>query len=98
MHESGEYYIHDLNYYPMGTTTSCHIDLNKLFKDGFSTGDGFLREPNNIMTYSILTAIAIQANQNDQHGGQKYTSIRLLLCTRCSKTFKKNLCKQCMTF
>ena len=89
MHESGEYYIHDLNYYPMGTTTSCHIDLNKLFKDGFSTGDGFLREPNNIMTYSILTAIAIQANQNDQHGGQSIPALDYYFAPGVVKTFKK---------
>ena len=54
----------------MGTTNCCHIDLNKLFNDGFSTGRGFLREPNNIMTYAILTSIAILTNQNDQYGEQ----------------------------
>ncbi len=88
-HESGEYYIHDLNYYPMGTTTSCHIDLEKLFEDGFSTGDGFLREPNNIMTYSILSAIAIQANQNDQHGGQSIPALDYYFAPGVVKTFKK---------
>lgn len=88
-HESGEFYIHDLDYYPMGTTTSCHIDLNKLFQDGFSTGYGFLREPNNIMTYSILTAIAIQANQNDQHGGQSIPAMDYYFAPGVIKTFKK---------
>ena len=57
-HEGGSIYIHDLEYLPMGTTNCLHIDLNKLFKDGFSTGIGYLREPNNIMTYSILASIA----------------------------------------
>lgn len=88
-HESGEFYIHDLDYYPMGTTTCCHIDLEKLFQDGFSTGDGFLREPNNIMTYSILTAIAIQANQNDQHGGQSIPALDYYFAPGVVKTFKK---------
>lgn len=88
-HESGEYYIHDLDYYPMGTTTSCHIDLEKLFQDGFSTGYGYLREPNNIMTYSILTAIAIQANQNDQHGGQSIPLFDYYFAPGVVKTFKK---------
>ncbi len=88
-HESGEYYIHDLDYYPMGTTTSCHIDLDKLFNEGFSTGDGYLREPNNIMTYSILTAIAIQANQNDQHGGQSIPHFDYYFAPGVVKTFKK---------
>ncbi len=89
LHESGELYIHDLEYYPMGTTTTCHIDLDKLFKDGFSTGYGFLREPNNIMTYSILSAIAIQANQNDQHGGQSVPQLDSYFAPGVVKTFKK---------
>lgn len=88
-HESGEFYIHDLDYYPMGTTTSCHIDLEKLFQDGFSTGYGFLREPNGIITYSILTAIAIQANQNDQHGGQSIPALDYYFAPGVVKTFKK---------
>lgn len=88
-HESGEIYIHDLDYYPMGTTTNCHIDLTKLFQDGFSTGYGYLREPNNIMTYSILSAIAIQANQNDQHGGQSIPELDYYFAPGVVKTFKK---------
>jgi ribonucleoside-triphosphate reductase len=52
------------------TTTCCQIDIDKLFTGGFSTGHGFLREPNSIQSYSALACIAIQSNQNDQHGGQ----------------------------
>ena len=89
LHESGEFYIHDLDYYPMGTTTSCHIDLQKLFQDGFSTGYGYMREPNSIMTYSTLTSIVIQANQNDQHGGQSIPSLDYYFAPGVVKTFKK---------
>ena len=89
LHESGEYFIHDLEYYPMGTTTSCNIDLDKLFQDGFTTGDGYLRTPNNIMTYSILSAIAIQANQNDQHGAQNIPELDYYFAPGVVKTFKK---------
>lgn len=88
-HESGEYFIHDLEYYPMGTSTSCNIDLDKLFEDGFTTGDGYLRAPNNIMTYSILSAIAIQANQNDQHGAQGIPELDYYFAPGVVKTFKK---------
>ena len=69
-HESGDIHIHDMDFLPMGTTTCCQIDLNKLYENGFSTGHGFLRAPNDIMSYAALAAIAIQSNQNDQHGGQ----------------------------
>ena len=39
-HDDGDINIHDLDFMPMGTTTCCQIDLNKLFKNGFSTGHG----------------------------------------------------------
>ena len=74
-HENGDIYIHNLNFFPMGTTTCCQIDLNKLFKDGFSTGNGFIREPNDISSYTALTARVIQVNQNDQHRSSVYTCI-----------------------
>ena len=74
-HENGDIYIHNLNFFPMGTTTCCQIDLNKLFKDGFSTGNGFIREPNDISSYTALTARVIQVNQNDQHRISIYTCI-----------------------
>lgn len=67
-HLEGDIHIHDLDFYAAGCTTTCtQIDLEKLFANGFSTGHGFLREPNDIMSYAALAAIAIQSNQNDQH-------------------------------
>jgi anaerobic ribonucleoside-triphosphate reductase len=88
-HENGDIHIHDLDFMPMGTTTCCQIDLDKLFKDGFSTGHGFLREPKDIMSYSALAAIAIQANQNDQHGGQSIPAFDYYMAPGVLKTFKK---------
>ena len=68
-HREGDIHIHDMDFYTL-TTTCCQIDLRRLFKGGFSTGHGVLREPNDIASYSALACIAIQSNQNDQHGGQ----------------------------
>ena len=68
-HRCGDIHIHDLDFLTL-TTTCCQIDLLKLFHGGFSTGHGYLREPKDIRSYSALACIAIQANQNDQHGGQ----------------------------
>lgn len=65
-HIDGDMHMHDLDFYTL-TETCCQIDLEKLFKNGFNTGHGHLREPNSINSYSSLAAIAIQANQNDQH-------------------------------
>ena len=68
-HQNGDIHIHDMDFYTL-TMTCCQIDLLELFKNGFSTGNGFLREPSSIRSYASLACIAIQANQNDQHGGQ----------------------------
>ena len=88
-HDDGYIHIHDMDFLPMGTTTCMQIDLNKLFKNGFSTGHGHLREPNDIMSYSALAAIAIQSNQNDQHGGQSVPAFDYYLAPGVLKTFKK---------
>jgi ribonucleoside-triphosphate reductase len=88
-HDNGDIHIHDMDFMPMGTTTCMQIDLNKLFKDGFSTGHGHLREPNSIASYGALAAIAIQSNQNDQHGGQSIPAFDYYLAPGVLKTFKK---------
>lgn len=88
-HDDGYIHIHDMDFLPMGTTTCLQIDLGKLFKNGFSTGHGHVREPNDIISYSALAAIAIQSNQNDQHGGQSIPLFDYYLAPGVVKTFKK---------
>ena len=88
-HDNGDIHIHDMDFLAMGTTTCTQIDLSKLFKNGFSTGHGYLREPQDIMSYSALAAIAIQSNQNDQHGGQAIPAFDYYLAPGVLKTFKK---------
>ncbi len=88
-HDNGTIHIHDLDFLPMGTTTCMQIELDKLFKNGFSTGHGHLRSPNDIMSYSALAAIAIQSNQNDQHGGQSIPAFDYYMAPGVLKTFKK---------
>jgi len=87
-HRNGDIHIHDLDFYTL-TTTCCQIDIIKLFKDGFSTGHGVLREPNDIASYSALACIAIQSNQNDQHGGQSIVNFDYGLAPGVKKTYKK---------
>ena len=87
-HKNGDIHIHDFDFYSL-TTTCCQIQLTKLFKGGFSTGHGFLREPNDIQSYSALACIAIQSNQNDQHGGQSIVDFDYGLAPGVTKTYKK---------
>ena len=87
-HREGDIHIHDLDFYTL-TTTCCQIDLLRLFKDGFSTGHGFLREPNDIRSYSALACIALQSNQNDQHGGQSVPNFDYAMAPGVAKTFRR---------
>ncbi|MGE9984810.1 anaerobic ribonucleoside triphosphate reductase [Desulfovibrio sp. SGI.169] len=87
-HANGDIHIHDKDFY-MLTETCCQIDLIPLFKNGFSTGHGYLREPNSIESYSALACIAIQANQNEMHGGQSVPHFDFAMAPGVAKTYAK---------
>ncbi len=87
-HNEGDIHIHDLDFLTL-TTTCCQIDIVKLFKGGFCTGHGYLREPNDINSYSALACIAIQSNQNDQHGGQSIPNFDYGMALGVAKTFER---------
>lgn len=91
-HKEGDIHIHDLDFLTL-TTTCCQIDLIKLYKDGFCTGEGFLREPQSIASYAALAAIAIQSNQNDQHGGQSIPNFEYAMAKGVRVTYKKEYLK-----
>lgn len=77
----------------MLTETCCQIDLLKLFHNGFSTGHGYLREPNDIRSYAALACIAIQANQNEMHGGQAVPMFDYCMAPGVAKTYRKQYYK-----
>ena len=87
-HINGDIHIHDKDFY-MLTETCCQIDLIKLFKDGFCTGHGYLREPQSIMSYASLACIAIQANQNEMHGGQSVPNFDYSMAPGVKRTYIK---------
>ena len=87
-HRDGDIHIHDMDFLTL-TTTCCQIDIEKLFRGGFSTGHGFLREPNDIQSYAALACIAIQSNQNDQHGGQSIPDFDYGMAGGVRKTYRK---------
>ncbi|HIT52185.1 MAG TPA: anaerobic ribonucleoside triphosphate reductase [Candidatus Aveggerthella excrementigallinarum] len=87
-HREGDIHIHDMDFYTL-TTTCCQIELRKLFDGGFSTGHGVLREPNDIASYAALACIAIQSNQNDQHGGQSICDFDRGLADGVRKTYRR---------
>lgn len=87
-HLNGDIHIHDKDFY-MLTETCCQIDLVKLFQNGFSTGHGFIREPKSIASYAALACIAIQANQNEMHGGQSVPNFDYAMAEGVACTFRK---------
>ena len=91
LHDEGAIHIHDMDFLAMGTTTCCQIDLARLFKNGFDTGHGYVRPPQDISTYASLAAIIVQANQNDQHGGQSIPALDYYMAPGVLKTFKRQL-------
>ncbi len=89
-HDNGEIHIHDLDFYATGTLTCCQTDPLQLFKDGgFNTGHGHLRTPNSIGSYGALAAIILQANQNEQHGGQSIPNFDYAMAPGVNKSFRK---------
>ena len=93
-HREGDIHIHDFDFYSL-TTTCTQIDIIKLFEGGFSTGHGFLREPQSIQSYAALAAIAIQSNQNDQHGGQSIPNFDYGMAKGVQKSFAKAYLQKC---
>ena len=95
-HINGDIHIHDMDFYTL-TMTCCQIDLLKLFDGGFSTGNGFIREPGSIRSYASLACIAIQANQNDQHGGQSIPNFDYFMAPGVRKSYRKNVVSYLLT-
>lgn len=90
-HDNGDIHIHDMDFYPTGTLTCCQSDPFILFEKGFNTGHGFLRSPNSITSYGALAAILLQANQNEQHGGQSIPNFDYAMAPGVHKSFRKAL-------
>ena len=91
-HDNGDIHIHDLDFYATGTLTCCQSDPFVLFENGgFNTGHGHLRTPNSIGSYAALAAILLQANQNEQHGGQSIPNFDYAMAVGVNKSFRKAL-------
>ncbi len=91
-HDNGDIHIHDLDFYATGTLTCCQSDPFVLFENGgFNTGHGHLRTPASITSYGALAAILLQANQNEQHGGQSIPNFDYAMAPGVNKSFRKAL-------
>ena len=91
-HADGDIHIHDLDFLTL-TTTCCQINIDKLFEGGFHTGNGYIREPQDIRSYAALACIAIQSNQNDQHGGQSIPNFDYAMAKGVRKSYRRHYIK-----
>ena len=89
-HKNCDIHIHDLDFLAL-TETCMQIPLDRLFLGGFNTGHGFLRQPGGIRTAAALAAIAIQSDQNDQHGGQSIPMLDYYLAPYVALSYVKTV-------
>ena len=89
-HRNGDIHIHDLDFLSL-TETCMQIPLDKLFDGGFNTGHGYLRQPGSIRAAAAQAAIAIQSDQNDQHGGQSIPLFDYYLAPYVALTYVKQI-------
>lgn len=91
-------YVHDLDQYVLGTTNCIFIPFGKLLREGFSTGNGSVRQPKSISTAMALVAIIFQSQQNSQFGGVSANMIDWDLAPYVTMSFKKHFKKGMKNF
>lgn len=89
--EEGFIHIHDFDYYTTGTTTCSQIPLGEVLERGFTVGTCYMRKPKSIGSAMALASIIIQANQNQQHGGQSYPNWDYDLAPYVEQTYNEKM-------
>jgi len=89
-HKMGDIHVHDLDYYSL--TVNCFfIPLDEMLKNGFDTGNGWVRPAHSIETACAIAAIALQTSQNAFFGGQAFADFDFYLAPYVNISFQKNL-------
>ena len=61
-----------------------------MLANGFHTGHGHMRQPQDIKSALALSSIIFQANQNMQHGGQSFALFDVDLAPYVRKTVERH--------
>ena len=91
--QEGIIHIHDKDF-SLITFNCLQMNLAKTLENGFSTGHGFLREPNSIRAAASLACISLQSSQNDCYGGQSLSNWDGALAKYVKKSFIKTFKKE----
>ena len=86
-------YIHDFDFYALGTSTCIQSPLDKIFKNGFTLGPNYLREPKRIETAVTLSTRCAHTTQACQHGGQSQSSFDFYMAPYVRMTFVEEIKK-----
>ncbi|QEH62073.1 ribonucleoside-triphosphate reductase [Spiroplasma chinense] len=98
LHKKSLIHIHDLDYYPTKSATCVQYNIEEIFKNGFKTRNGLIREPQSIGVYTELAAIIFQTCQNEMHGGQAIPAFDYFMAPGVNKSFRKELIKNVSQF
>ncbi|AKX33742.1 anaerobic ribonucleoside-triphosphate reductase [Spiroplasma litorale] len=98
LHRQSIIHIHDLDYYATKSATCVQYNIEEIFKDGFYTRNGHIREPKSIAVYAELAAIVFQTAQNEMHGGQAIPAFDFFMAKGVSKSFNKRLFENVVSY
>ncbi|AKU79327.1 anaerobic ribonucleoside triphosphate reductase [Spiroplasma turonicum] len=98
LHRKSLIHIHDLDYYATKSATCVQYNLDEIFKNGFYTRNGYIREPKSIAVYAELAAIVFQTAQNEMHGGQAIPAFDFFMAKGVAKSFIKRLFENIISY
>lgn len=89
--EKGYLHIHDLDYYPTRSLTCVQHPLDVILANGFFANHAESRPAKRVETASVLSCMALEAAQNEMHGGQAIPAFDFYLAPFVRITFKEEL-------
>lgn len=89
--EKGYLHIHDLDYYPTRSLTCVQHPLDVILANGFFANHAESRPAKRVETASVLSCMALEAAQNEMHGGQAIPAFDFYLAPFVRVTFKEEL-------
>lgn len=88
---NGYIHIHDKDYYLTKSLTCVQHPLDKILKDGFTTGHAESRPAKRIETASVMACISLETAQNEMHGGQAIPAFDFYLAPFVRSSFKEEI-------
>lgn len=89
--EKGYLHIHDLDYYPTRSLTCVQHPLDVILANGFFANHAESRPAKRVETASVLSCMALEAAQNEMHGGQAIPAFDFYLAPFVRVNFKEEL-------